>query len=99
MIYAKPSSALQQHGGICPDGWVEMSGPRPASGNWIADTSGRWVAVVPTPDGMRAMREAAYRIESDPIFMEARYDDDPVKLQEWRDKVAEIKNRYPINGG
>lgn len=43
-----------------------------------------------------AMRQAAYRAESDPIFMEARYDDDPAKMQEWKNKVVEIKERYPL---
>jgi len=47
------------------------------------------------PDAI-AMRQAAYRLESDPIFMEARYDDDPAKMQEWKNKVMEIKERYPL---
>lgn len=47
------------------------------------------------PDA-RAMRQAAYRAESDPLFMEAKYDDDPVKMQNWKSKVMEIKERYPL---
>lgn len=42
-----------------------------------------------------AKREAAYKAESDPLYMEAQFDGTPESLQIWRDKVAEIKTRYP----
>lgn len=41
-------------------------------------------------------RKAAYRDESDPLYMEWQYDKTPESEQVWRDKVAEIKLRYPI---
>ena len=41
-------------------------------------------------------RQAAYTKESDPLYMEAQFDGTPESLQEWRDKVAEIKSRYPL---
>lgn len=41
-------------------------------------------------------RQAAYKAESDPLYMEAQFDDTPETLQKWRDKVAEIKARYPL---
>lgn len=41
-------------------------------------------------------REAAYAKESDPLYMEAQFDGTPESLQKWRDKVAEIKARYPL---
>lgn len=41
-------------------------------------------------------RQAAYKAESDPLFMEAQYDGTPESLQKWQDKVAEIKARYPL---
>lgn len=43
-----------------------------------------------------AKRKAAYRQESDPLYMEWQYDQTPESEQVWRDKVAEIKQRYPI---
>lgn len=43
-----------------------------------------------------AQREAAYKAESDPLYMEAQFDGTPESLQIWRDKVAEIKTRYPV---
>lgn len=41
-------------------------------------------------------REAAYAKESDPLYMEAQFDGTPESIQKWRDKVAEIKARYPL---
>ena len=42
-------------------------------------------------------RQAAYKAESDPLFMEAQYDGTPESYQKWQDKVAEIKTRYPLH--
>lgn len=41
-------------------------------------------------------RRKAYLAESDPLYMEWKYDQTPEKEQAWRDKVAEIKARYPL---
>ena len=38
------------------------------------------------------LRAAAYKAESDHLFLAGQYDGD---LNEWRKKVAEIKERYP----
>ncbi|WP_217494995.1 hypothetical protein [Marinomonas sp. FW-1] len=43
-----------------------------------------------------AQREAAYKQESDPLYMEWQYDKTDEAEQKWRDKVAEIKERYPL---
>lgn len=43
-------------------------------------------------------RKTAYIAESDPLYMEWQYDKTPEKEQAWRDKVAEIKARYPFPG-
>jgi len=43
-----------------------------------------------------AQREAAYKSESDPLYMEWQYDGTAEAEQKWRDKVAEIKERYPL---
>lgn len=96
MVFAIPGESQQQLGGSCPDGWVEMESERPSGDGWVAGSNGKWFKHNPTAGDIRTLREVAYRIESDPLFMEARYDDDPVKLQEWKNKVAEIKARYPI---
>lgn len=44
-------------------------------------------------------RKEAYRIESDPLFMEWQYDNSPEAEHIWRNKVAEIKVRYPLTEG
>ncbi|CAK2830363.1 conserved hypothetical protein [Vibrio crassostreae] len=41
-------------------------------------------------------RKSAYALESDPLYMEWQYDKTPENEQLWRDKVAEIKSRYPL---
>lgn len=44
----------------------------------------------------KALRKATYTTESDPLFIEWQYDKTPEKEQQWRDKVAEIKVKYPL---
>ncbi|MGL1407032.1 hypothetical protein ACSTIX_10640 [Vibrio parahaemolyticus] len=44
----------------------------------------------------RERRQSAYRSESDPLYMEWQYDQTAESEQIWRDKVAEIKARYPL---
>lgn len=46
--------------------------------------------------GVIAKRKAAYAKESDPLFLEWQYDKTPESEEAWRDKVAEIKLRFPI---
>lgn len=38
-------------------------------------------------------RAEAYRLESDPLFFKAQRGE--IELQEWTDKVQEIKQRFP----
>ena len=40
-----------------------------------------------------ANRKAAYIAEADPLFFKAQRGE--ATLQEWQDKIAEIKARYP----
>lgn len=44
-------------------------------------------------ESQRQARADAYRNEADPLFFQARRGD--ATEQEWLDKVAEIKSRYP----
>ncbi|OEC32883.1 hypothetical protein SAMN05216600_12834 [Pseudomonas cuatrocienegasensis] len=44
----------------------------------------------------QASRRQAYAVESDPLYLEWQYDQTPEAEQAWRDKVAEIKARYPL---
>lgn len=41
-------------------------------------------------------RQAAYKAESDPLYMEWQFDQNAESEQAWRDKVTEIKARYPL---
>lgn len=50
-------------------------------------------------EGQLARRQRAYVAESDHLFVEWQYDKTPAAEQTWRDKVAEIKLRYPVARG
>lgn len=50
-------------------------------------------------DGQLVKRQRAYVAESDHLFLEWQYDKTPAAEQAWRDKVAEIKLRYPVARG
>jgi len=41
-------------------------------------------------------RKFAYKNESDPFYMEWQYEQTAQSENIWRDKVAEIKSRYPL---
>lgn len=43
----------------------------------------------------KTKRAAAYKAESDPLFIEWQYNQKAAQETAWRDKVAEIKARYP----
>ena len=40
-------------------------------------------------------RLQAYKREADPLYIEAQFDGTQEAMQKWRDKIAEIKARYP----
>ena len=46
-VYSLVGHPIQQIGGKCPDGWVEMECERP-SADYVATDSGKWVILVPT---------------------------------------------------
>ena len=50
-------------------------------------------------EGQLARRPRAYVAEPDPLFLEWQYDKTPEAESRWRDKVAEIKLRYPVARG
>lgn len=43
---------------------------------------------------VKALRQAAYQAEADPIYFQAQRDD-TYTLEDWKAKVAEIDERYP----
>ena len=45
---------------------------------------------------VQVQRQAAYRQESDPLYMEWQYDQTSESEQAWRQKVEEIKERFPL---
>jgi len=41
-------------------------------------------------------RQAAYQTESDPLFLQSQRPGEGVTIDDWLEKVAEIKARYPL---
>lgn len=52
MVFAKLGESLQQIGGRCPDGWIEMESERPVGGGLVAGTNGTWVQYTPSQSEM-----------------------------------------------
>lgn len=50
----------------------------------------------PTADEVLNSRKSAYREESDPLYMEWQFDGTEASERSWREKVAEIKERFPL---
>lgn len=74
------------------DNWVETDQAGPG---WLYQ-DGQFLPpppVVPTKEEQKALRQAAYASESDPIFFMAQRGE--ATMEEWTAKVAEIKARYP----
>lgn len=47
-------------------------------------------------EGIINQRKAAYKTESDPFYMEWQFDQTTESEQVWRDRVMEVKARYPL---
>lgn len=50
----------------------------------------------PTVDEILNWRRVAYRDESDPLYMEWKFDGTAASERVWREKVEEIKERFPL---
>ena len=96
--YWQTTGTPSQHivGGY-PEGTVEV--PLKPSGDHEWDGS-RWVEIAPEPPTLaeqKAARAAAYANESDPLFF--KWQRGEITKQEWQDKIAEIRARYPYPVG
>lgn len=60
---------------------------------WLAEDNTPEPADPPPPPDYNDMRKAAYAAESDPLFFMSQRGE--ATQQEWLDKVAEIKARWP----
>ena len=49
--------------------------------------------IQPTAAQIEALRKAAYQAEADPLFF--KWQRGESTQQEWLDKIADIRNRYP----
>lgn len=53
-VFAEVGQSLQQIGGDCPAGWIEMQGQRPDTG-YVAHVDGTWAAPAPTYPEMSSL--------------------------------------------
>lgn len=83
--------------------WI-LDGEEYAGLTWLSDTpkptkatlEKQWAEVEYNAqvEAIKKQRQLAYMAEADPIFFEA-HRDPAVKEETWREKVEEIKARYP----
>lgn len=45
---------------------------------------------------VKRQRRESYQLESDPLYLEWQYDQTEESEKAWREKVEEIKERYPL---
>lgn len=78
---------------LCGDDleWLDTEQAQPSDAEINAEVA-RLQALEPNRIA-EANRRAAYIAEADPLFFKAQRGE--VTMQEWQDKVAEIKARYP----
>lgn len=62
---------------------------------WIGEGNTPEPADLPPAPDNKALRQAAYVAESDPIFF--KYQREEATKEEWLAKIEEIKARYPEN--
>ena len=60
---------------------------------WLSEGNSPLPADPPPAPDIDALRRAAYTTEADPLFFKAQRGE--IDIQEWHDKVAEIRARYP----
>lgn len=93
-------------GKVCGVGYLEsdslpaghhfIDGPYTKNGQVVTNISEISVEIEEIKlNKIHEQRQQAYKEESDPLYLEWQYDQTPEKEQAWRDKVAEIKARYP----
>ena len=62
---------------------------------WLGEGNTPELADLPPAPDNKALRQAAYVAESDPIFF--KYQREEATKEEWLAKIEEIKARYPEN--
>jgi len=84
--------------GFLPAGHHFVDGPYTKNGQVVTNISEISVEIAEVElTKKQELRQKAYKDESDPLYLEWQYDQTPEKEQAWRDKVAEIKARYPLS--
>jgi len=83
--------------GKAPDAHVYIEGPYSKDGVVVTNVSQiEDEIVLLVREGVLLSRSSAYKAESDPLYMEWQFDQTTESEQAWRDKVTEIKARYPL---
>ena len=95
-FYSLVGQPIQQIGGKCPDGWIEMNGERPSDAH-VATSDGAWTIPVKTMQQKIAEAVTAYSTVVESIksqTISAIMTDEAAKLAQIRAELADAKVKY-----
>jgi len=91
-VFLLPGGAIDVEPPVVPEGQRAKW-----DGQWVFETIPQPEIIPPTPEEqaemIRMQRQYAYQTESDPLFFKAQRGE--ATLEEWQNKVLEIRARYP----
>ena len=96
MVYSMVGCSVQQIGGECPDGWVEMVCERPSNAH-IATSDGKWIIPVKTTQQKISEAVAVYSTVVESLksqTISAIMTDESAKLAQIRAELADAKANY-----
>jgi len=90
-------SGVGDFGGEAPEGYYYVEGPYSKAGAVVTNISEIEDEIsFFVRKRVLISRSNAYKVESDPLYMEWQFDQTAESEQAWRNKVTEIKARYPL---
>ena len=98
-VYSLAGSSVQQIGGECPDGWVEMECERPAAAH-VATDSGKWV--IPSPTKSEKLKAATQEYNTGVDVLKSQTiaalmlggESEATKLESIRAELETMKSKY-----
>ena len=98
-VYSLVGHSIQQIGGECPDGWVEMDGERPSNAH-VATSEGTWIIPVKTMQQKIVEAVSAYSTAVEALKSQTLStimtdgEQEAAKLAQIRAELADAKVKY-----